>query len=125
MTAAFAKVLPLLVPVHLFGFRSWAVFQLAVRVSTERPSDSVAIRLVRSAGIRAPSEFNVLGMIGIVCERLSEDRHCNVNASIKFHDGIVRPKNLPYFLAVTMLPWRSTGFAEPGRAAGGAGLLRT
>jgi len=38
-------------------------------------------------------------MIGIVCERLSEDRHCNVNASIKFHDGIVRPKNLPYFLA--------------------------
>src|SRR5260221_11934050 len=38
-------------------------------------------------------------MIGIVCERLSEDRHCNVNASIKFHDCIVRPKNLPYFLA--------------------------
>jgi hypothetical protein len=38
-------------------------------------------------------------MIGIVCERLSEDRHCNVNASIEFHDGIVRPKNLPYFLA--------------------------
>jgi hypothetical protein len=37
-------------------------------------------------------------MIGIVCERLSEDRHCNVNASVEFHDGIVRPKNLPYFL---------------------------
>src|SRR5229473_1340228 len=38
-------------------------------------------------------------MVGIVCERLSEDRHCDVNASIEFHDGIVRPKNLPYFLA--------------------------
>jgi len=50
--------------------------------------------------VSAPRQgFNVLGMIGIVCERLSEDRHCNVNASIEFHDGIVRPKNLPYFLA--------------------------
>jgi hypothetical protein len=38
-------------------------------------------------------------MVGIVCERLAEDRHCNVNASIEFHDGIVRPKNLSYFLA--------------------------
>ncbi len=38
-------------------------------------------------------------MVGIVCEGLAEDRHCNVNASIEFHDGIVRPKNLPYFLA--------------------------
>src|SRR5580765_5530459 len=38
-------------------------------------------------------------MIGTVCERLSEDRHCNVNTPIEFHDGIVRPKNLPYFLA--------------------------
>jgi hypothetical protein len=37
-------------------------------------------------------------MVGIVCERLSEDRHGNVNTSIEFHDGIVRPKNLPYFL---------------------------
>src|SRR4029077_9068605 len=43
--------------------------------------------------------FNVLGMVGIVCERLAEDRHCNVNASIELHDGIVRPKNLAYFLA--------------------------
>src|SRR4029077_18427553 len=38
-------------------------------------------------------------MVGIVCERLAEDRHCNVNASIEFHDGIVWPKDLPYFLA--------------------------
>jgi hypothetical protein len=38
-------------------------------------------------------------MVGIVCERLAEDRHCDVNASIEFHDGIVRPKNLPYFMA--------------------------
>src|SRR5690348_5826772 len=38
-------------------------------------------------------------MVGIVCERLAEDRHGNVNASIEFHDGVVRPKNLPYFLA--------------------------
>jgi len=38
-------------------------------------------------------------MVGIICERLSEDRHCDVNASIEFHHGIVRPKNLPYFLA--------------------------
>src|SRR5580704_9877037 len=38
-------------------------------------------------------------MVGIVCERLAEDRHCNVNASIEFHDDIFRPKNLPYFLA--------------------------
>src|SRR6201998_1200311 len=43
--------------------------------------------------------FNVLGMVGIVCERLAEDRDGDVNASIEFHDGIVRPKNLPYFLA--------------------------
>jgi hypothetical protein len=38
-------------------------------------------------------------MVGIVCERLAQDRHCNVNASIEFHDCIVRPKNLAYFLA--------------------------
>jgi hypothetical protein len=37
-------------------------------------------------------------MVGIVCERLAQDRYGNVNASIEFHDGIVRPKNLPYFL---------------------------
>jgi len=37
-------------------------------------------------------------MVGIVCERLSEDRHCDVNASIEFHDRIARPKNLLYFL---------------------------
>jgi hypothetical protein len=50
--------------------------------------------------VSAPHQsFNVLGMIGIVSERLAQDRHCNINASIEFHDGIVRPKNLAYFLA--------------------------
>jgi hypothetical protein len=32
-------------------------------------------------------------MVGIVSERLAQDCHCNINASIEFHDGIVRPKN--------------------------------
>src|ERR1700756_4457119 len=38
-------------------------------------------------------------MVGIVSERLAQDRHCNINASIEFHDGIVRPKNLLDLLA--------------------------
>jgi hypothetical protein len=38
-------------------------------------------------------------MVGIVCERLAQGRHRNVDAAIEFHDGIVRPKNLPDFLA--------------------------
>jgi len=54
----------------------------------------------RDQSVSAPRQsFNVLGMVGIVCERLSQDRHGDVNASIEFHDAIVRPKNLPYFLA--------------------------
>src|SRR5580700_5680371 len=43
--------------------------------------------------------FNVLGVVGIVCERFAEDRHCNVNASVVVHEGVVRPKDLTYFLA--------------------------
>ena len=38
-------------------------------------------------------------MIGIVSERLPQDRHRNVDASVEFHDGVVRPKNLPDLLA--------------------------
>jgi hypothetical protein len=54
----------------------------------------------RDQPVSAPRQgFNVLGMVGIVCERLAQDRDCNVNASIEFHDGIVRPENLAYFLA--------------------------
>src|SRR5690348_17008371 len=50
--------------------------------------------------VSAPRQsFDVIGMVRIVSERLAQDRHCNVNASIEFHDGIVRPKNLPDFLA--------------------------
>jgi hypothetical protein len=37
-------------------------------------------------------------VVGIVSERLAQDRHRNVNASIELHDGIVGPKNLLYFL---------------------------
>src|SRR4029077_6845356 len=42
--------------------------------------------------------FNVLGGVGVVCERLAQDRHCNVNTSLVVHEGVVRPKDLPYFL---------------------------
>src|SRR5690348_18371417 len=50
--------------------------------------------------VSAPRQsFDVLGMVLIVSERLAQDRHCHVNASIEFYDGIVRPKNLPNFLA--------------------------
>jgi hypothetical protein len=38
-------------------------------------------------------------MIGIVGEGLAQDRHRNVDAPVEFHDGIVRPKNLPDLLA--------------------------
>jgi len=44
--------------------------------------------------------FNVPGLVGIVCERLAQDRHCDVNASVVVHEGIVRPKDLPYFLTI-------------------------
>jgi len=74
-------------------------FRLAVRVSPERPSDSVAIRLVRSAGIRAPSEFQCTW----------DDRHrlrapfggspLHVNASIKFTTVSSGQRICPYFLA--------------------------
>lgn len=38
-------------------------------------------------------------MVGIVCKRLAQNRHCNIDASIEFHDSIVGPKNLLYLLA--------------------------
>jgi hypothetical protein len=38
-------------------------------------------------------------MVGIVRERLAQDRHRDVDASVELDDGIVRPENLPYFLA--------------------------
>src|ERR1700756_6048278 len=38
-------------------------------------------------------------MGGVVCEGLADDRDGDVNASIEFHDSIVRPKYLSYFLA--------------------------
>jgi hypothetical protein len=45
-------------------------------------------------------------MVGVVCERLAQDHHCNINASVEFHHGIVRPKNLLYLLA-------GNNFAQP------------
>src|SRR6185312_6601137 len=54
----------------------------------------------RDQSVSAPRQsFDVLRIVGIVCERLAQDRHCHVNASIEFHHGIVRPKHLAYFLA--------------------------
>ena len=47
----------------------------------------------------ARQSLNVFRVVGIVVERLAQDRHRNVNAPIEFHHGIVRPKNLLYFLA--------------------------
>src|SRR5260370_3382939 len=47
----------------------------------------------------ARQSLNVLRIAGIVSEGLAQDRHCNVNASVEFHYGIVRPKNLLYLLA--------------------------
>jgi hypothetical protein len=38
-------------------------------------------------------------VVGIVRERLAQDCHRDVDASIEFDHGIVRPKNLAYFLA--------------------------
>src|SRR5260370_34877816 len=47
----------------------------------------------------ARQSLNVLRVVGIVVERLAQDRYRNVDAPIEFHHGIVRPKNLLYFLA--------------------------
>jgi hypothetical protein len=47
----------------------------------------------------ARQSLNVFRVVGIVVERLAQDRHRNVSAPIEFHHSIVRPKNLLYFLA--------------------------
>jgi hypothetical protein len=54
----------------------------------------------RDQPVSAPRQsFDVLRMIGIVGERLPQDRHRDVDASVEFYDSIVRPKNLPDLLA--------------------------
>src|SRR5256885_1232149 len=55
---------------------------------------------VRAQSVSAPGQsYDVRGMIGIVCEGLEQDRNYNVDASVEFHDGVVRSKNLPDLLA--------------------------
>jgi len=49
----------------------------------------------------ARQSLNVLRVVGIVVEGLAQDRYRNIDAPIEFHHGIVRPKNLLYFLAGT------------------------
>jgi len=108
MTAAFRQCFGALGSRSLIWPSILGSVSACVRVSPERLSNSLAIRLVRSIVSAPRQSFNVLGMVGIVCERLSEDRHCDVNASIEFHDGIVRQRICRITWRVTILPCRST-----------------
>ena len=64
---------------------------------TNRAAQRKVVAMIREdLSVPRSMSFNVLGVVGIVCECLAQDRHCNVNPSFVVHEGVVRPKDLPY-----------------------------
>jgi len=131
LTAVFRQGLAALGHVHYLAFDPGRCFRIAVRVRLSGPLISVAIRLGRSAGIRAPSEIHVNWDDRHRLRGLSEDRHCKGNAVYQIQ-RLYRPakRNMPYFLAGNACAlgsnrirrnwkgcWRSWDFADLGSTA--------
>src|SRR6266481_7439747 len=75
---------------------TWVLFFRTVRKSaSKRVENKIPIGLVRDF----PDRSCAWAEVGIICERLAQNRHCNINTSVVVHECVVRPKDLPNLLA--------------------------